>query len=117
MAESHDCQTGEIPVPCEDLSRYLSCKWYADLCKGVSHVYADGSASKDERGVVVAGARIYRRPESLAPTQSLKLGEKTSQYAELVAAFVAMKQAVDLGLSEVVVCTDSNYVCNVFSTS
>ena len=115
LADMHDC--GEVisePEVGQDLSPCCNRKWDADLCKDIPKVFADGSSAKNEEGKKVAGVGVCWRPAEIAPPQCKYLGEKSSQYAELAAAYLAVEQAVGLRLTEVVVCSDSSYVCNIF---
>ena len=74
----------------------------------------DGSAAKNGDGKVVAVIGVWWDLKVGARSQSRSIGEKSSQYAELAAVLLALRQSVSLSIQELIICSDSAYVCNVF---
>ena len=109
LAELHDCDNAETEHPI-----HLHRKWDSAVSHRVERVYADGCCVLDEEGENMAGAGVYWPNEDMRLSKGYQLGNKSSQYAELAAAMIAIEQAVDRKLTEIVVCSDSEYVVKTF---
>ncbi|XP_030058305.1 ribonuclease H1-like [Microcaecilia unicolor] len=74
-------------------------------------VYVDGCAyRRDTDHELVAGVGVVWNPTVPEETLKHSLGSQTNQYAEIAAALVAVQSAVQKGIRELVICTDSDYV-------
>ena len=115
LADLHNCSIATKNSDNGDLNVKRHHKWEAELCENIECVYADGCSFTDENQQIKAGAGVYwPNKEYNNYSQGYSLGKQTSQYAELAAAFIALTQAIDMNLSEVILCTDSEYVVKTF---
>lgn len=111
MAELHDCTTKLHPEPdkAETFPKPLPPSKHFSFshmdCMGLPAVYVDGSAHQ-KTGTLGTGAGLVWASGDKSP-QKFKLGVKSSQYAELAGTLIAVEQAVEDRLSQLVVCTDS----------
>ncbi|KAK6480512.1 ribonuclease H1-like, partial [Huso huso] len=74
-------------------------------------VYIDGSATR-KGGTLKAGVGLIWEHNSFQ--KSYHLQSKTSQYAELVGALLAVQTAIQQDITEFVICTDSAYTKDSF---
>lgn len=116
LAELHDCNNHQVAKPTCMSSNMESAhhfQWDPSICAGFQTVYADGTSANNQEGILTAGAGIYW--DDGKSSSSIRLGDVTSQYAELAASLIAIIQGRKRDIKDVVLATDSSYVCNVFT--
>lgn len=115
LAAMHDCSAECQEMDSDDLHTTRHHKWDSQLCANIECIYTDGCSFSDENQDPIAGAGVYW-PQAILNkySQGYLLGKQTSQYAEPAASLIALKQAIDLNITEVVLCTDSKYVTKTF---
>lgn len=123
LADLHDCsEKGMSQERSSDdfLEEQLASPYKAhndEYCKQLPCVYVDGCAYQEKKGEttqLVSGIGIvWTRGISLAP-MGYKLGPKSSQIAELVAILKVVEMAIEHGIQEFTIITDSNYVRHSF---
>ncbi|XP_044150781.1 protein NYNRIN-like isoform X2 [Bufo gargarizans] len=123
LAELHDCSNsgheGELPqndfLEEQSSSPYKS--YEEEYCKSLPCVYVDGCSFHTDIGTertLVAGVGIVWNNTFPDMSVGYKIGPKSSQFAELTAVYKAVQMAIDSGLKEFVIITDSNYVHSSF---
>lgn len=76
-------------------------------------VYIDGSCH-DINGDIICSVGIYWARDDVR-NSSYRVLCSTNNQAELLAAYVAIRQAINLGITNLVIKTDSQYVQQIFS--
>ena len=112
LSEIHNCCSSEVSHEEARAENIHHREWDSNVCRDFVMVYADGSAAKNDDGELMAGAGITWKDRE--QSSSFHLGKVTSQYAELAAAMIAILQAREQCVKDLVLATDSAYVVNVF---
>lgn len=84
-----------------------------NVCQGLPEVYVDGCAFQFE-GQLRAGVGVVWTGCMVNEPTHYQLGPKTSQYAEIAAALIAIQQAARQAQTQLVICSDSNYARHSF---
>ncbi|XP_055933829.1 ribonuclease H1-like [Argiope bruennichi] len=75
-------------------------------------VFIDGASSGNGQEIAQAGIGVYWGPGNKLNTSLRLLGRQTNNRAEILAAVHALKQAKELGITNIRVCTDSQFLIN-----
>ncbi|KAJ8333566.1 hypothetical protein SKAU_G00415740 [Synaphobranchus kaupii] len=111
-----ECQYCDSEVqPQEHLTVVTALSWpsnhhfYDDnVCLNLPKAYVDGCSFHHE-SQVQAGVGITWENCTVNEPQQYQLGSKTSQYAEIASMLITLQQAARSGITELVICSDSNY--------
>ncbi|KAF7643479.1 hypothetical protein LDENG_00238730, partial [Lucifuga dentata] len=80
----------------------------ANVCKDMITAYVDGCSFHHQKQTL-AGVGLVWVNNSPCEPKKFKLGPQTSQYAEITGVLIALQTAIEHGIKELVICTDSNY--------
>ncbi|XP_053327932.1 uncharacterized protein LOC128502195 [Spea bombifrons] len=123
LADLHDCaalplddnSTGDDFLEEQLLSPYKA--YDEEYCRPLSCVYIDGCSyhiTIDNERKLVAGIGITWTGDYPNISVGYSIGPKSSQIAELCAVYKTVQMAIEYGVKEFVIITDSNYVRNSF---
>ncbi|KAK9525318.1 hypothetical protein VZT92_015149 [Zoarces viviparus] len=84
-----------------------------NICQGLPKVYVDGCSFHHESQIRAGVGIAWVDVEANEP-QCYQLGSKSSQYAEIAAALIALQQAARQAVAQLVICSDSNYARHSF---
>uniref|UniRef100_A0A1A8CCG2 Gypsy retrotransposon integrase-like protein 1 n=1 Tax=Nothobranchius kadleci TaxID=1051664 RepID=A0A1A8CCG2_NOTKA len=84
-----------------------------NVCQGLPKVYTDGCAYLHE-GQLRAGVGVVWVDCDTKQPNHYRLGQKSSQYAEIAAVLITLQQAAALDITQIVLCSDSNYARHSF---
>ena len=118
LAECQQCigegETQELPVMATTPSLPSNHHYFDEnVCHGLPMVYVDWCSFHHESHVQ-AGVGIVWTNRSVNEPQHYQLGSKTSQYAEIASVLIVLQQAARDNITELVICSDSNYARHSF---
>ncbi|KAJ8375526.1 hypothetical protein SKAU_G00061060 [Synaphobranchus kaupii] len=113
LAECQHCDS-EVQ-PREHLTVVTALSWpsnhhfyHDNVCRNLPKAYVDGCSFHHE-SQVQAGVGVMWENCTVNEPQQYRLGSKTSQYAEIASVLITLQQADRCGITELVICSDSNY--------
>ncbi|MEQ2198779.1 hypothetical protein XENOCAPTIV_018217, partial [Xenoophorus captivus] len=109
------CDTVTTTIDTSATPQFSSNHHYFDenVREGVPRAYIERCAFLHE-GRPQAGVGIIWVGHHITETNHYQLGQKTSQYAEIVAVLITIQQATALDIKQLVICSDSNYARHSF---